>query len=305
MGGDSREREVSLLSGRAVARALAGRGHDVRACDVRPGEVTADLVRGLDVAFVALHGRWGEDGALQEELEALGACYTGSGPEASRLAMDKVAAKRRFAEAGVPTPAFRVVPPGDGRALDEALAALGPDLVTKPVADGSSLGISMCDSAESLRRGAEAVWRDGRPVLVERRVLGREFTVGFLGRTALPLIEIRVPGGWYDYRNKYQSDRTEYVFDHGLPREVERRIAEAALGAFDALGCRDLARVDLMLSPDGRPLVLEVNTIPGFTDHSLVPKAAARAGLSFGQLCERIVDLARVRAGSQPAGRPA
>lgn len=302
MGGGSRERRISLKSGRAVSAALESRGHAVRALDVRPGCVTPRLVRGLDVAFLALHGAWGEDGGVQRELEALGVCYTGCGPEASRLAMDKVAAKQRFAEEGVPTPAFRLVSRGDAAGLAEAFGALGPDLVTKPVADGSSIGVTMCDSPESLRRGARKVWRDGEPVLVERRILGREFTVGILGRTALPLIEIRVPGKCYSYRYKYHSKRTEYVFDHGLERPVERRIVDAALAAFDALGCRDLARVDLMLAPDGRPMVLEVNTIPGFTDHSLVPKAAARAGIPFGRLCERVVDLALERWRSAQTG---
>jgi len=295
MGGASREREVSLKSGEAVARALESRGHKVRACDVRPGDVTADLVDGMDAAFLALHGKWGEDGGIQSELEAVGACYTGSGPEASRLAMDKVAAKERFFQAGVPTPAFRVARRGQDAMLRKVIDLLGPDLVVKPVADGSSIGVAMCDSAESLKRAADAIWQDEEVVLIERRIRGRELTVGIVGRTALPVIEIRVPGGWYDFKSKYLSDRTQYIFDHGLPPDVEKDVVELALAAHDSLGCRDLSRVDLMLPEDGRPLVLEVNTIPGFTDHSLVPKAAARAGMTFGRLCERIVELALER----------
>lgn len=296
MGGSSRERPVSLESGRAVSESLRALGHDVHPWDVRPGEVTAERVRGLDVVFLALHGRWGEDGQVQAELEAVGACYTGSGPEASRLAMDKVLAKRRFLEQGVPTPAFRVAERGDEAALVEAMGRFGPHLVVKPVAEGSSLGIHMVETAEDLRRAAEAIWAGGDPVLIEQRIVGREVTVGILGSMALPVIEIRTPGGWYNYHFKYQSDRTEYVFDHGLPAAVEGRIVELALGAHRALGCRDLARVDLMVPPDGEPQVLEVNTIPGFTSHSLVPKAAARAGIPFGRLCERIVAMAWQRA---------
>jgi D-alanine-D-alanine ligase len=296
MGGGSREREVSLDSGRAVAEALKSLGHDVRPTDVRPGDVTADLMAGLDVAFLALHGEWGEDGGIQQELENLGVCYTFSGPEASRMAMDKVRAKERFADAGIPTPAFRVARPDDLVVLEEAMQRLGPQLVVKPVADGSSIDIGMADSRAALRRAVRKVWTRGEPALVERRILGREFTVGILGEMALPLLEIRTPGGWYNYHYKYKSNRTRYVFEHGLPAQREARILDVAVAAHRALGCRDLSRVDIMLPEEGEPQVLEINTIPGFTSHSLVPKAAARAGLVFPKLCERIVAMARRRA---------
>ena len=325
MGGASREREVSLASGRAVAAALEALGHDVRAMDVQPGDVTPDLVRGLDVIFLALHGEWGEDGALQAELDALGACYTGSGPRASRLAMDKVAAKQRFGETGVPTPAFRVVDATDAGPLEEAFETLGPDLVVKPVADGSSIDVVMVDGRQALESAVGKVWARGEAALVERRIFGREFTVGILGERPLPTVEIRTPGGWYDcetdgggagfrpsrpatwydYTYKYESDDTQYVFEHGLEPALEARLRETALAAHRALGCRDLSRVDLMLTPAGEPEVLEINTIPGFTSHSLVPKAAARAGLAFGRLCERIVALALGRRrDDRPAGNP-
>jgi len=319
MGGPSREREVSLTSGRAVAEALSGLGHDVRPTDVRPEDVTPEAVRDLDVVFLTLHGTWGEDGALQTLLDALGACYTGSGPAASRLAMDKVAAKQRFGEMGIPTPAFRVVEAGDDGPLVEAMETLGPDLVVKPVADGSSIDVAMVETADGLARAVRAVWDRGEPALVERRIAGREFTVGILGETPLPVIEIRTPGGWYDcevdgggagfrpsrpatwydYEYKYNSDDTRYVFEHGLPGALAERMQEIALAAHRALGCRDLSRVDLMLTPAGEPEVLEINTIPGFTSHSLVPKAAAHAGLAFGRLCERIVTLAWSRRGTR------
>ena len=296
MGGCSREREVSLDSGRNVTEALQSLGHNVRPADVKPGTVTADLVKGLDVAFLALHGEWGEDGAVQQELEDLGVCYTFSGPEASRLAMDKVRAKERFSDDGIPTPAFRVAEPDDLNMLEEAIERLGPQLVVKPVADGSSIGIGMADSRATLRRAARKVWARGEPALVERRILGREFTVGILGEMALPILEIRTPGGWYNYHYKYKSKRTRYVFEHGLPAPREARILEVAAMAHRSLGCRDLSRVDIMLPEEGEPQVLEINTIPGFTSHSLVPKAAARAGIVFPKLCERIVAMARRRA---------
>ena len=322
MGGPSREREVSLQSGRAVAEALQLLGHDVRPADVRPEDVTPDRVRGLDVVFLALHGTWGEDGTLQTLLDTLGACYTGSGPAASRLAIDKTAAKERFGELGIPTPAFRVVEAGDDGPLAEAFETIGPDLVVKPVADGSSIDIAMVDTAEGLAAAARAVWSRGEPALVERRIMGREFTVGILGESPLPLVEIRTPGGWYDcetdagpagfrpsrpatwydYEYKYTSDDTRYVFEHGLEADRAERMQAVALAAHRALGCRDLSRVDLMLTPAGEPEVLEINTIPGFTSHSLVPKAAEQAGLSFPRLCERIVALAWAR--REPKGRP-
>ena len=296
MGGSSRERPVSLQSGRAVVEALEGLGHTVRPCDVRPGDLTADRLRGIDVVFLALHGEWGEDGQAQAELERLGVAYTFSGPEASRLAMDKVSAKHRFFRDGVPTPPFRVAQRGDAAALRDARQQLGPDLVVKPVAEGSSLGVSLCDTPEALARAAEEVWAQYDQALIERRVRGREFTVGILGESALPLIEIRTPGGWYDYHFKYESDCTQYVFEHGLDGRAASRVVEVALAAHRSLGCRDLSRVDLMLPDSGEPQTLEVNTIPGFTSHSLVPKAAARAGLPFGRLCERILAMALARA---------
>jgi D-alanine-D-alanine ligase len=300
MGGCSRERDVSLDSGRMVAEALRSAGHDVRAVDVKPGDITPDLVAGLDVIFLALHGRWGEDGGIQSELEALGACYTFSGPAASRLAMDKVRAKERFLDKEIPTPPYRVAQAGDEPALDEAFASLGAPLIVKPVADGSSIGLGLAGTREELRQAVRKVWAMGDPALIERRIVGREFTVGVLGDAALPVLEIVAPGGVYDYKNKYVSDQTQYVFEHGLPADVDARMRALALASHRALGCRDLSRVDIMLSGQGEMGVLEVNTIPGFTSHSLVPKAAARQGLPLPALCEQIVAMA-LRRGKHPA----
>jgi len=327
MGGPSREREVSLLSGVAVAEALEALGHDVRATDIQPDDVSADRVADLDVIFLALHGAWGEDGGVQAHLERLGACYTGSGPTASRDAMDKVVSKERFSEQGIPTPAFRLVEADDDGPVAEAFETLGPDLVVKPVADGSSIDVAMVDTAGGLLDAVRRIWGRGEPALIERRILGREFTIGILGERTLPVVEIRTPGGWYDcgddttvagfrptkpatwydYTYKYLSNHTQYVFDHGLDAGAETRIEEVSLAAHQALGCRDLSRVDVMLTADGQPQVLEINTIPGFTSHSLVPKAAQRAGLAFGRLCERIVALAWARSGRRPGSsdRPA
>ena len=260
-----------------------------------PATSAEGLVEPLDVAFLALHGRWGEDGGIQTELEALGACYTFSGPHASRLAMDKVRAKERFIDEGIPTPAYRVAAPDDDAVLAEAMEALGPQVIVKPVAEGSSIGVSVAAGLAELKQAARQVWSQGDPALIERRIVGREFTIGVLGDEALPIIEIRIPGGWYDYHNKYESDKTQYVFEHGLPADIEARMMALALGSHEALGCRDLSRVDIMLSGQGEPQVLEVNTIPGFTSHSLVPKAAARTGLALPQLCQRIVNMALAR----------
>jgi D-alanine-D-alanine ligase len=296
MGGGSREREVSLASGGAVVAALREIGHHVSPLDVKPGDVGPRLLAGTDVAFLALHGAWGEDGGIQAELEAIGMAYTFSGPEASRLAMDKAASKQLFLRHGVPTPPSVVAKRGDDRAVRGAWVLLGPDVVVKPVAEGSSIGVALCIDPASVDRAVAKVWADYDAALIERRVVGREFTVAVLGEEALPILEIRTPSGVYDYNDKYYADTTQYIFDHGLGRADAAAIAGSALAAHRALGCRDLSRVDVMWSTAGEPQVLEVNTIPGFTGHSLVPKAAARAGVPFGRLCERLLGMALERA---------
>jgi D-alanine-D-alanine ligase len=175
------------------------------------------------------------------------------------------------------------------------MEALGPQVIVKPVAEGSSIGVSVAADLAELKQAARQVWSQGDPALIERRIVGREFTIGVLGDVALPVLEIRTPDGCYDYHNKYESDETQYVFEHGLPADVEARMMALALGSHEALGCRDLSRVDVMLSEQGEPQVLEVNTIPGFTTHSLVPKAAARMGVPLPELCRRIVNMALAR----------
>ncbi len=289
-GGVGRERQVSLESGRCVAEAMQQAGLDVVTSDIRPDDMQVLDRTDIDVFFLALHGEFGEDGQLQRIFEDRGLVYTGSGPEASRLAFDKMASKRLFARAGVDVPAVveftRDMKPAE---LETRLKGLGDRFVVKPIRQGSSVGVSVVDSRTEAVAAAEQVLGEFGDCMVESFIPGRELTVGVLGRQVLPIIEIRSKTGFYDYQAKYVDDRTQYLFDTIEDRAVQARIQGAALACFDALGCRDFARVDFILSGDGTPYALEVNTIPGFTSHSLLPKAAARVGLSMSELCVRIV----------------
>ncbi|HSW44002.1 MAG TPA: D-alanine--D-alanine ligase [Phycisphaerae bacterium] len=287
-GGDSTEREVSLKSGRAIAAALRSLGHTVELADITSARLGA-LDLPADMVFIALHGSFGEDGRLQAILEQRGIRYCGSGPEASATAMDKVAAKKRFIEAGVPTPRFDVV--GLER-VEQVLKFWATPVVLKPVAEGSSvdtiIAFDQDTFAVELRRIAGQYGR----CLIEQYIRGPELTVGVLGDQALPPIQIRTKRPFYDYEAKYLDDDTEYLFDIDLPGVVLEHVGSLSLRAHQALGCRDFSRVDWMI--DGQthqPYALEVNTIPGFTDHSLLPKAAQRAGLGFAELCQWIVML--------------
>jgi D-alanine-D-alanine ligase len=295
MGGCSNEREVSLVSGRNVTEALASLG----TYEVLPVVLDADsldaLPAGIDACYIALHGGWGESGGVQAALDARGIPYTGPGAEASRVAMDKIATKRILDRAGVPTAPWTTV-------ADPAAACPLPlPCVVKPPMDGSSVGISCVrapdewPAALALALQTDAGLRrrtgmGGTPIaLVEAYVPGREMTVGVLGDEALPVVEICAPGGWYGYEEKYNSEETRYPFpdDAYLP-DMQR----VALDAFRATGCRGIARIDFRVTDEGRMAVLELNTSPGMTGHSLVPKAAAKMGLSFAQLCDRIVRMA-------------
>ncbi|HEY3242965.1 MAG TPA: D-alanine--D-alanine ligase [Phycisphaerae bacterium] len=299
-GGAGPEREVSLVSGRAVADALRRRGHHVSLRDITPANISA-LDIPADCVFIALHGTFGEDGTLQRLLEARGVRYCGSGPSASELAMNKVAAKRRFVEAHVPTPRFDVV---KAHRIEHVTAAGGWPLpaVVKPVASGSSVDTFIVRDAAAFDRALKRVIGTYGEALVEDYIRGPELTVGIVGRRVLPACQIRTQREFYDYHAKYVDDDTEYLFDLDLPAELLEQIAEMSLQAFDALGCRDFGRVDWMVDAAAmQPYVLEINTIPGFTSHSLLPKAAARVGLSFDDLCERIVGLAQA---SEPRGTP-
>ena len=289
-GGVGRECQVSLESGRCVAEAMQRAGLDVVASDIRPDDMQVLDRKDIDVFFLALHGEFGEDGQLQRIFEDRGLVYTGSGPEASQLAFDKMASKRRFVDAGVSVPAVVEFTRDMGPAqLDGQLKGLGERFVVKPIRQGSSVGVHVVDSRREAVAFAQQVLGEFGDCMVESFIQGRELTVGVLGRQALPIIEIRSKTGFYDYHAKYVDDRTEYLFDTIEDRDIQARVQRAALACFDALGCRDFARVDFILSGDGTPYALEVNTIPGFTTHSLLPKAAAKIGLSMSDLCVRIV----------------
>ena len=296
LGGPSSEREVSLKTGEAVASALRRRGLDVVEIDV--GEDLSRLVDQLKevkphVVFIALHGTFGEDGVIQGVLEYLGLPYTGSGVLASALAMNKVASKRLFSYHGIPVPRYTIFRK-DGWTLpgETPLEKLSYPLVVKPAAEGSTIGVSIVKGEEELDGALEEAYRYGDTVLVEEFIEGREITVGILGEEPLPVIEIIPETGFYDYRAKYTPGLTRYEVPAKLPRETAIMVQDMALLAHRALGCRDVSRVDFRLAEDSTPYILEVNTIPGMTETSLLPKAAAAAGISFEELVLRILESA-------------
>jgi D-alanine-D-alanine ligase len=292
LGGKSAEREVSLKSGTMVLRALRSRGVDAHAFD--PAERGLDdlLVQRFDRAFIALHGRFGEDGTIQGALEWLGIPYTGSGVLASALAMDKLRTKLLWQASGLPTPPHELL--GAGSDWREIAARLGLPLMVKPVSEGSSIGMSKVKSAEALDEAYALAVNYDRVVIAEKFVEGIELTGAILGGEPLPLIRLETERDFYDYQAKYIADDTRYILPCGLAPEKEREIQALCLAAFRALGCRGWGRVDLMLDRAGKPYLLEVNTAPGMTDHSLVPMAARAAGLTYEDLCLRILDFAVV-----------
>ena len=289
-GGPSAEREVSLMGGRNVADALSGLGHAVTLADITPDNLSALNTPGVDVVFPVLHGPWGEDGQLQAILDRRGLAYPGSGPAASALAMDKVASKVAFRARGLPTPDWQVL-----TAVPDQWAGQLP-VVVKPIDQGSSVDMAIARDAEKFRGTVRAVCARYGRCMVEQFVAGRELTVGVLDGDALPPIEIIVHGHeFYDYKAKYFDDSTEYLVEPALPPAVRADLMQLALAAHRTLGCRDFSRVDFICPAAGRPMLLEVNTIPGFTSHSLLPKAAAKAGLDFASLCQKLVELAMAR----------
>jgi D-alanine-D-alanine ligase len=293
MGGISEERDISIQSGSCVAQALKEAGLDVVTSDIKPDSLDILQDDSIDVFFIALHGKFGEDGQLQQIMEDKSLCYTGSGPAASRLAFDKLAAKDRFIKAGVTTP--KVIK-FDGQAktehLEEQLSRLGKRYVVKPVTQGSTIGVSIVDDPTSaIAAGRECLSKFG-DCMIEEYIAGRELSVGVLLHQALPIIEIKSRTGFYDYHAKYIDNQTEFLFDTIGDPELSAKIEATALNCFDALGCRHFARVDFILSNDGVAYVLEVNTIPGLTTHSLIPKAAAKIGLSMSDLCVKIIEAA-------------
>ena len=297
MGGPSAEREVSLASGRAIAAGLRRLGHRVIEADIGPRDTAALDAPGIDVVFIALHGAFGESGEVQELCEQRGLAYTGSGPRASRLAMDKVASKEVFRAQGVLTPDWAVVESSHAATRRrELLAHVGLPAVVKPIDGGSSLDVVIARDAARRDIALEELLAKYGRILVERFVAGRELTVGILGEQALPVLEIVPAREFYDYTAKYaDGSGTQYRFDLGLAEATVRAAEAASLASYRALGCRDMLRVDFILDDAGQAWMLEVNTIPGFTGHSLLPMAAARAGVSFDRLVGRLVELAHAR----------
>jgi D-alanine-D-alanine ligase len=294
MGGPSSEREISLLSGNAVLGALRGEGVDAHAFDPAQRDLWSLKTEGYARAFIALHGRFGEDGTLQGALEVLGIPYTGSGVMASALAMDKWRTKLVWQASGIPTPHYRVVDATTD--WTRVVAELGLPLIVKPAREGSTIGITKVTRVDGDELAS--AWRVAAQhdplVLVEEFVAGVELTASIVDERALPLIRIEAPQGNYDYHNKYFSDETRYYCPCGLPEAQERAIRERSLAAFEVVGCTGWGRLDLILRDDGSFQFLEVNTSPGMTGHSLVPMAAKQAGISFGELCVRILRGAHV-----------
>lgn len=304
-GGRSSERDISILSGTAVLRALRQCGVDAHGFDPASHSLAQLESAGFDRMFLVLHGRFGEDGAMQGVLEILRIPYTGSGVQASAIAIDKITAKKIWESVGLPTPAWAAHCRGEALAPD--LARLGKDLVVKPVSEGSTFGVTKLAAADRLALEgaiATALQFDSR-ALIEEQIRGRELTCAVLGEGrnahALPLVEIRAPDANYDYQNKYFNDATQYLCPAPLDAALSRQISELCVRAYRAIGARGWGRIDVMLREEGgieRPYLLELNTAPGMTDHSLVPMAARAAGLSFADLVLQILGEARLEIGT-------
>jgi D-alanine-D-alanine ligase len=293
MGGKSAEREISLMSGNGVLKALRSKGVDAQAFDPAARDLFELKREGFARCFIALHGRGGEDGTVQGALEVLGVPYTGSGVLGSALAMDKARAKLVWQARGLPTPAFELL---EGSADMRGVAGrLGLPLVVKPANEGSSIGITKVRAAGDLEEAYALAVNYDSAVMVEKCIEGPEYTASIVGDAALPLIRIEAPQGNYDYQNKYFTDDTKYVCPCELPAPKESAVQALALESFKALGCAGWGRVDLMLDGKGDPWLLEANTSPGMTGHSLVPMAARAVGISYEDLCVRILEGAEVR----------
>ena len=292
MGGPGSERDVSLATGRGVSKALRSLGVEVVDVDVRDENFA--LPKDVDLAFNTIHGTFGEDGQLQEILEARGVAYTGEGVEGSRAAFDKILTKQKFLERGVVTPQSEVINVGQR-------PKMSVPLVVKPARQGSTVGIVIVKNETELDAALKEAGKYDRKLLVEKFVSGRELTIGILGDQALPILEIIPKGGFYDFNTKYPflNPQAGASAEHVCPAKIEstltKKIQELALAAFRALGLVVYGRVDVLLSEAGEPFVLEVNTIPGMTETSLLPEAAAAAGINYVDLCLRIIELSRLR----------
>ena len=287
MGGISAEREVSLKSGKAILDALVFRDVNAHGVDANPDNIGSLKAQGFDRAFVALHGRWGEDGVVQGALEAIGMPYTGSGVLGCALAMDKVRSKQVWQTLGLPTAKYRVLKSDSD--LEGLVEELGLPLFLKPAREGSSVGVGKVVEAEGLLEAYQVTAKIGDDVLAEQFIDGAELTCGVLNGQPLPIVRMSTGNEFYDYEAKYLSDDTQYFCPAGLSAELENDIRVLAKRAFDALGCSVWGRVDVMLTSDQKPLLLEVNTVPGMTTHSLVPMAAKANGLEFSELVIEIL----------------
>jgi len=293
LGGGSSEREISLMSGHGVLEALRSKGVDAHAFDPAERELNELKREGYARCFIALHGRGGEDGTLQGALEMLGIPYTGSGVMGSAIGMDKWRTKMIWQGAGIPTPRYRILEGSENWA--EVAQDLGLPLIVKPAREGSTLGLTRVTSAAQLPAAYDLAARKYHDIaLAEEFISGAEYTASILGDTVLPLIRIDAPAGNYDYQNKYFTDDTKYICPCGLAPEVEAELQAIVLKAFRLVGCSGWGRIDIMMRPDGKPSLLEVNTSPGMTGHSLVPMAAKQAGMSYAELCVEILRGAHV-----------
>ncbi len=292
LGGESAEREISLMSGKAVLAALRERGVDAHAFDPRDRSLHELQRERFARVFIALHGRYGEDGTVQGALELMRIPYTGSGVMASALSMDKWRTKLLWKSVGIPVPRDEAV---DARAdWPKVAGKLGLPLIVKPVHEGSTIGLTKVRTVDELPAAYQLAARYDSAVLAEEFVEGQELTASILGARALPLIRIEAPEGKYDYQNKYFSDATRYYCPSGIRADLERDIQDTALRAFEVLGCAGWGRADLILRSDGSFSFLEMNTSPGMTGHSLVPMAARQAGMSFSDLVLKILEGAHV-----------
>jgi len=289
LGGMGEEREVSLCSGKAVIRALENLGHHVYVVD--PQEPGWQLGSETEVVFLALHGEYGEDGQVQERLEQEGVPYTGTGIQGSRIAFNKELTKQAFEKYDIPTPRWLML----NDISEPAPTELAAPWVLKPARQGSSVGLQLVDEVGQWDAAFAAVCEHDDRILCEERIIGREITVGILADKPLPIVEVSPKAGVYDYQNKYTVGATEYFCPADLPDERAKAIGQLALKAFDAVEGRDFGRVDMMLNVGLKPHVLEVNTLPGLTETSLLPMAAAAVGLEFSKLCQRMIELALQR----------
>lgn len=296
MGGPSSEREISLKSGKAVFVAFKKMGIDVTAIDIKTDNIEENInfikSNNINCAFIALHGRFGEDGGIQEILEKLKLPFTGSGVLASRLAMDKIASRKIFENNGLKVPGYKEIEKACYDNNPKINNAFGFPLVIKPVAHGSSVGLSIINKGEELRNAVETAFAFDQRIVMEEYIKGRELTVGILDEKALPVIEIVPKNIFFDFEAKYKQGMTDYIVPAELDERIVKKVKDAALTAHKLLGCFGCSRVDIILSPDDQAYVLEVNTIPGLTATSLLPKAAKCEGIGFGDLCLKLITLA-------------